>query len=90
LESDHKITIHVEILLDDAVVRIEIQFGEIVGDHVASELWLLTPGNEFSSATLQLVGSLTQLMASKSGLKTDFFKLRFWLMQAGFALRLRD
>lgn len=48
LESDHKITIHAEILLDDTVVRIEIQFGEIIGDHVAAELWLLTPGNEFS------------------------------------------
>jgi hypothetical protein len=34
--------------------------------------------------------SKSQLMASKCGLKTDFFKLPFWVMQAGFALRLRD
>jgi len=47
LGSDHTIAILVEISLDDTVVRGEIEFGEIIGDHVAAELWLLTPGNEF-------------------------------------------
>ena len=94
LESDHKITIHVEILLDDAVVRIEIQFGEIVGDHVAAELWLLTPGNKFSLRCI-FYGIDIQHFADSFGRlskkRTDTARLTDWdgEIQSFFVVDLR-